>query len=103
MQKVLRNLWLKKIILLENIVLFFATTISTVLFLCNFSAGYAIFLISNYILFLLILLTFVIGFAFKIKISEYRLELVFFGSNLAVSVICLFALLYRFADVLESF
>ena len=104
MQKVLKNSLFKEIILLENIVLFLSTTISIVLFLCNISVGYSIFLISNYILYPLILFSFVIGIALKImKISEYKLELVLFGANLAVSLICFFALLYRFAGVLESF
>ncbi len=104
MEKNLKNDLLKKIILIENIVLLLTTLISTVLFLCGVDAGYSIFMISSYVLYPVILLSFAIGFILKaIETKDYKLNFALFVSNLAVSFVCLLALLYKFADVLEKF
>ncbi len=104
MEKTSKNNLIKKAILLENALLLLATVISSVLFLCGVSVGYSIFMISNYILYPLILLTFAIGFILKaVEIRSCKLNFILFVTNLAVSFVSLLTLLYTMGDILEKF
>lgn len=99
-----KNVLIKKIILLENILLLLTTLVSSVLFLCGVSVGYSIFMISSCIFYPLILITFSIGFLIKsAEMSAYKTNFVLFVTNLAVSFVCLSALIYKLADILEKF
>ena len=99
-----KNALIKKIILLENILLLLTTLVSSVLFLCGVSAGYTVFTLSNCILYPLILLTFVIGFILKaVEMKSSKLNFIFFVTNLAFSFASLLALLYTMGDILEKF
>lgn len=95
---------LRRIILAENFALFVISVVSTVLFLCGVSTGYAVFAITNYIFYPLILLTFVVSLLLKaVNFKAYKLNFVLFAANLAVSFICLLASLSKFAAVLQNF
>ena len=104
MKPTFKNDLCKTVVFIENILLLFLTTVSTVLFLCEISAGAAIFLCSCYVLYPLILITFVIGLACKwVVIRDYKLNIGLFIANLPVSFLCLLGVLYKFASALESF
>lgn len=100
----MKNSLLNKIILFENLILLMLSTVSTILFLCGVSVGYLIFMISSYVLYPLILLSFGVGFLLKvIEIKESKLDFILFGANLAISFVCLLAMLTELAGALEAF
>ena len=94
----------KKGLLIENIVLLLSTIASAIFFFSNISAGYSILVIGPYVLYPLILLTFLVGLLWKaIKIKSCKSAFILFGVNLAVSLVCQVAILYKIAGALEGF
>ena len=102
----MKNIVLKRLLLIENILLLLATVPSILLLLCNVgvSVGFLIFSIACYIFYPLILLTFLAGLLWKaVEIKNCKGGLILFGINLVTSFIGLLTMLYRVAASLEGF
>lgn len=100
----MKNSVLKTILFIENIALLLATIASTICFFSNISTGYSILVTGPYILYPLILLTFLVGLLWKaIKIKSCKSAFILFGVNLAVSLASQIAILYKVASALEGF
>ena len=86
------------------ILLLLSTIASTICFFSNISTGYSILVTGPYILYPLILLTFLVGLLWKaIKIKSCKSAFILFGVNLAVSLASQIAILYKVASALEGF
>ena len=104
MEKSLKHDLIKKIILIENLLLLLMALMSPVMFFSGFRVGYAICVISSYVLYPLILITFLTGEILKaIKIRDYKLNLIFFGVNIVLSLASFLVVLYAVARALVDF
>ena len=105
MESNFKNLLFKRMILIENCLILAISIVTAILSLCDNLYGLTIIIISHiYILYPLILLTFIVACILKaVKFKDYKLNLALFIVNLPTSYLSFAIGLSKFAEGLELF
>ena len=99
-----KNILFKRVILILNLLIFVASTVSAILCLFDNAVGLTVLLCSSYVLYPLILITFAAACILKaVNFKDYRLNFVLFIANLPVSFLVLLVCLYKVAEGLQGF